>query len=76
MAKAIALNYILVDDYYTLAIELPEDDDRPIGKWGRDDLCVTIYADHLLTKEIISSNMKLASQEAGFMFFREVAHEN
>ena len=22
-------------DYYIPAIELPEDDDRPIGKWGR-----------------------------------------
>ena len=29
------LDYILVGDYYIPAIELPEDDDRPIGKWGR-----------------------------------------
>ena len=29
------LDYMLVGDYYIPAIELPEDDDRPIGKWGR-----------------------------------------
>ena len=26
------LDYVLVGDYYIPAIELPEDDDRPIGK--------------------------------------------
>lgn len=30
-----SLDYILVGDYYIPAIEMPEDDDRPIGKWGR-----------------------------------------
>ena len=29
------LDYILVGDYYIPTIVLPEDDDRPIGKWGR-----------------------------------------
>ena len=29
------LDYVLVEDYYIPAIELPEDDDRPVGKWGR-----------------------------------------
>ena len=29
------LDYVLVGGYYIPAIELPEDDDRPIGKWGR-----------------------------------------
>ena len=29
------LDYVLVEDFYIPAIELPEDDDRPIGKWGR-----------------------------------------
>ena len=29
------LDYILVGDYSIPAIELPEYDDRPIGKWGR-----------------------------------------
>lgn len=28
-------DYVLVGDYYIPAIGLPEDDDRPIGKWGR-----------------------------------------
>lgn len=28
------LDYILVGDYYIPAIELPEDGDRTIGKWG------------------------------------------
>ena len=29
------LDYVLVWDYYIPAIELPEGDDRLIGKWGR-----------------------------------------
>ena len=29
------LDYVLAGDYYIPVIELPEDDDRPIGKWGR-----------------------------------------
>ena len=29
------LDYVLVGDYYIPAIELPESDDRSIGKWGR-----------------------------------------
>ena len=29
------IDYILVGDYYIPTIELPEDDDRPIGRWGR-----------------------------------------
>ena len=29
------IDYILVGDYYIPAIELPEDNNRPIGKWGR-----------------------------------------
>ena len=29
------IDYILVGDYYIPAIELPEDEDRLIGKWGR-----------------------------------------
>ena len=30
-----SLDYVLVGDYYIPAIDLPEDDDLPIGKWGR-----------------------------------------
>ena len=33
--EANGLDYVLVGDYYIPAVELPEDDDRPIGKWGR-----------------------------------------
>ena len=33
--EANGLDYVLVGDYYIPAIELPEDNDRPIGKWGR-----------------------------------------
>lgn len=33
--EASGIDYILVGDYYIPAIELPEEDDRPIGKWGR-----------------------------------------
>ena len=29
------LDYVLAGDYYIPAVVLPEDDDRPIGKWGR-----------------------------------------
>ena len=33
--EATGLDYVLVGDYYIPAIELPEVDDRPIGKWGQ-----------------------------------------
>lgn len=33
--EANGIDYILVGDYYIPAIEPPEGDDRPIGKWGR-----------------------------------------
>jgi hypothetical protein len=33
--EANGLDYVLAGDYYIPAIELPEDDDLPIGKWGR-----------------------------------------
>lgn len=33
--EANSLDYILVGDYYIPIIELPEDDDHPVGKWGR-----------------------------------------
>lgn len=29
------ISYTLVGDYYIPNVKLPEDDDRPIGKWGR-----------------------------------------
>ena len=33
--KTSGLDYVLVGDYYIPIIELPENNDRPIGKWGR-----------------------------------------
>ena len=33
--EATGLDYVLAGDYYIPVIELPEDDDRPVGKWGR-----------------------------------------
>lgn len=33
--EANGLDYVLVGDYYIPAIELPEEDNCPIGKWGR-----------------------------------------
>ena len=33
--EANGLDYVLLGDYHIPAIELPEDDDRLIGKWGR-----------------------------------------
>ena len=33
--EANGLDYVLAGDYYIPAIELPWDDDRPVGKWGR-----------------------------------------
>ena len=33
--KTSGLDYILVGDYYIPIIELPQNNDRPIGKWGR-----------------------------------------
>ena len=29
------LDYVLAGDYYIQVIELPEGDDRSVGKWGR-----------------------------------------
>lgn len=33
--EATGLDYVLTGEYYIPAIELPKDDGRPIGKWGR-----------------------------------------
>ena len=33
--EANSLDYVLAGDYYIPVIGLPEEDDRPIGKWGR-----------------------------------------
>ena len=33
--EANGLDYVPAGDYYIPVIELPDNDDRPIGKWGR-----------------------------------------
>ena len=33
--KETGIDYILAGDYYILAIELEQEDNRPIGKWDR-----------------------------------------
>ena len=33
--KTNGISYTLMGDYYIPDVKLPEDDDRPIGKWGR-----------------------------------------
>ena len=47
------IDYILVGDYYIPAIELPEDDDRPIGKWGRMHRTYLEEANPLLLNHLI-----------------------
>ena len=47
------LDYVLVGDYYIPAIELPEDDDRPIGKWGRMHRAYLEEANPLLLNHLI-----------------------
>lgn len=47
------IDYILVGDYFIPAIELPEDDDRPIGKWGRMHRTYLEKANPLLLNHLI-----------------------
>ena len=51
--EAIDLDYVLAGDYYIPAIELPEDDDRPIGKWGRMHRSYLEEANPLLLNHLI-----------------------
>lgn len=51
--KANGLDYILAGDYYIPAIELPEDDDRPIGKWGRTHRAYLEETNPLLLNHLI-----------------------
>ena len=53
--EANGLDYILVGDYYIPAIELPEDDDRPIGKWGRMHRAYPEETNPLLLNHLILS---------------------
>ena len=47
------LDYVFAGDYYIPAIELPEDDDRPIGKWGRMHRAYLEEANPLLLNHLI-----------------------
>ena len=48
------LDYVLVGDYYIPAIDLAEeDDDRPIGKWGRMHRAYLEEANPLLLNHLI-----------------------
>ena len=47
------LDYILAGDYYIPAVELLEDDDRPIRKWGRMHRAYLEEADPLLLNHLI-----------------------
>ena len=47
------LDYVLAGDYYIPAIELPEDDDRPVGKWGRMHLAYLEETNPLLLNHLI-----------------------
>ena len=52
-AETSGLDYVLVGDYYIPAIELPESDDRPIGKWGRMHRAYLEEANPLLLNRLI-----------------------
>ena len=51
--EANGLDYVLAGDYYIPAIELPEDDDRPIGKWGRMHQAYLAETNPLLLNHLI-----------------------
>ena len=51
------LDYVLAGDYYIPAIELPEDDDRPIGKWGRMHRAYLEETTPLLLNHLILTGM-------------------
>lgn len=51
--EANGFDYILAGDYYIPAIELPKEDDRPIGKWGRMHLAYPEETNPLLLNHLI-----------------------
>ena len=50
------LDYVLAGDYYIPVIELPEDDDRPVGKWGRMHRAYLEETNPLLLNHLILTN--------------------
>ena len=51
--EASGLDYVLVGDYYIPLIEPPEEDDRPIGKWGRMHRAYLEEANPLLLNHLV-----------------------
>ena len=51
--EATGLDYVLAGDYYIPTIELPEGDDRPVGKWGRMHRAYLEEANPLLFNHLI-----------------------
>lgn len=47
------LDYVLVGDYYIPVVELLEDDDRPVGKWGRMHITYLEETNPLLLNHLI-----------------------
>ena len=51
------LDYVLVGDYYIPAIELPENDDRPVGKWSQIHRLYMEETNPLLLNHLILTGM-------------------
>ncbi len=47
------LDYVLAGDYYIPAIELPDNDSRPVGKWGRMHRTYLEETNHPLLNHLI-----------------------
>ena len=75
------LDYILVGDYYIPAVELPEDDDRSIGKWGRMHWAYLEETNPLLLNHLILTgrlhtylaNLNEQAQERYRLIIRQMA---
>lgn len=52
------ISYTLMGNYYIPDVELPEDDDRPIGKWGRmHRTCLEEHNTLLLNHLVLSGRL-------------------
>ena len=79
--EANGLNYILVGDYYIPAVELPEGDDRSIGKWGRMHWAYLEETNPLLLNHLILTgrlhtylaNLNEQAQERYRLIIRQMA---
>ena len=79
--EATGLDYVLVGDYYIPAVELPEDDDRSIGKWGRMHWAYLEETNPLLLNHLILTgrlhtylaNLNEQAQERYRLIIRQMA---